>query len=89
MSIDYTTNFLGDITFDGYPLIHLTDQAVTDIVYQVAGDSYVQYVAPGRDDEGNKYLVYWNTTPEWDNMRDKDDESLACDWDNHVAVVEK
>jgi hypothetical protein len=101
MAIKYATNALGDITFGSFPLIHLTEQAVSDVVYPVAGASYVRYVAPGKDDEGNEYLVYWNTTKEWDEQWATHnaeqhgsgcgcnyDESSACDWDNPVAVVE-
>ena len=91
MSITYTTNSLGDITFDGFPLIHLTDQAVTDMVYPEAGASYVRYVAPGKDEKGNKYLVYWSTTKEWEEHAEElsFDEEYACEWDNPVEVVER
>ena len=66
MAINYETNLLGDITFGHFPLIHLTDIAVADKIYPVVGEPYIQYAAPGKDDEGNEYLVSWDTTNEWD-----------------------
>lgn len=60
-------------------------------------DGGVQYTATGKDNKGNRYLITWNTTEEWNNAQIDDegdpvdswreDESYACDWDNPESVV--
>jgi len=89
MSIDYSSNNNGDITWEG-KTIHLTEDAYADN-YHGYGDVVVRYYAHGVDDSGTKYLVAWDTTEEWDAKDPEDfdgDAENACDWDNPVEVRE-
>jgi hypothetical protein len=56
-------------TVDGKPSIYVLD-----------GE---WYTAEAKDEQGNKYCVYWEILPDSDG----EDESNACDWDNPRAVI--
>ena len=91
----YTTNNLGDVTFDGL-LIHLTEQAYAN---NYGTDGGVRYYAHGVTDDGTEYLVAWDTTAAWDaeqdayradpdNFTSSIPEDQACDWSEPVAARE-
>ena len=95
MSIDYSANNFGDVTFEG-KLIHLTEQAYAN---NCGTDGGVRYYAKGVDDSGVDYLVAWDTTDAWDAEQDAyraDPENFeaslqeedACDWSSPVSIRE-
>jgi hypothetical protein len=58
-----------------------------------------EYRASGKDDQGNRYEVIWDTTMAWDEAQAElksnpedvclsfiEDESNACDWENPREV---
>lgn len=77
MTIDYTTNKLGDVRASDGTIVHLTQQA-----YSVnwGTDGGVVYRAHGKDDEGNEYMVTWQT---YDNADEIENEDEMCDWDKY------
>jgi hypothetical protein len=93
--IDYSINRFGDVTHKGIT-IHITQQASAD---NIGTNGNVAYFAHGRDDEGNDYIVRWETTSEWNVMQERhraehhgdtpcdcsDDESTACDWEVYTV----
>jgi hypothetical protein len=81
MSIDYTGNRYGNVSVDG-KLIHLTENAYAD---NYGTDGEVRYYAHGRDDQGNEYLVSWETTAAWDAQ----EEAARADPDNFVPTLEE
>ncbi|MEG0999370.1 MAG: hypothetical protein RSC99_08830 [Clostridiales bacterium] len=60
------------------------------------------YSAYAKDAEGNRFVVYWETTKEWNELTEKyrkgenvseievwlEDESNACDWDNVYEIAQ-
>lgn len=60
--------------------------------YELVQEAYISddgmhYQAAAKNGEDD-YMVFWETTEEWNNRQpdDKTDESDACDWDNPVRV---
>ena len=53
-----------------------------------------QYLASGKDEKGNTYLVEWETTKAWDDAQEAarngdcsawaEEESNACDWNSPI-----
>lgn len=78
MTIDYTTNKLGDLTTEDGTVVHLTQQAYS-VNHGTTGE--VVYRAPGKDDEGNDYMVTWAT---YDNANEIENEDEMCDWDAYT-----
>jgi hypothetical protein len=78
MTITHTAaNPLGDVTYTGIT-VHLTQQAYSNN-YGTDGD--VRYYAKGVDDEGNEYMVTWET---YDNAGEIENEDEMCDWDDYT-----
>jgi hypothetical protein len=86
----------GTVNFNGKTLT-LTQGAYCDN-YGTQGN--VRYYASAVDADGNKYIVAWDTTEQWqqwqkeyanhdndyDYIAGLEDESNACDWDNPIEV---
>lgn len=84
------------INFNGIE-ITLTEEAEAA---NYGTDGRVNYTATGKDADGNRYLITWVTTAEWNEANDEgideetmmpnnsycQDESNACDWDNPISV---
>lgn len=79
----------GSVTFGGVE-IFLTQEAYCNN----AG----QYLAAGKDADGNEYRVEWQTTKAWDDAQElcrttgevsgfAEDESNACDWDSPIEIT--
>jgi hypothetical protein len=90
--IDYATNNLGDVRTAEGVTVHLTQNAYPD---NTGTSGAVAYFAHGKDDDGNDYLVRWETTPAWDALQEAyrvDPENTtadipedqACDWSEYT-----
>ena len=66
------------------PEIALTSVAQMD---NYGTDGAVSYSANGVDMAGNRYLVAWDTTAEWDAASASADETLACEWESPAAIT--
>ncbi len=77
----------GAVTFNGIEI---------DLTQEAYCNNAGQYLAAGKDDAGNTYLVEWETTKAWDDAQEAarngdcsawaEDESNACDWDDPIDV---
>ena len=79
-----------------------TEVAMTQAAYMENYGSGVRYYAAGVDQQGNDYLIAWDTTNAWDEASESyqaairngsdpeigmlDDESNACDWSSPVEI---
>jgi len=83
----------GTVEFEGKKL-YLIQQAYADQKYD-----YIVYRATAIDEDGNDYLVEWNTVEGWEDHKIGEDgfcivdgcngwcedESNACDWDEYTV----
>lgn len=67
--------------------------------YELVQDAYIikhdsidkeMYMAHVIDEFDNDFIMMWNTSEYWNSLEpeDREDESIACDWDNPVSVIE-
>jgi hypothetical protein len=91
-TIDYSTNRLGDVQFNGIT-VHLTQEAY----YAAEDNAEPFYRAEGVDDDGDTYTVTWQVKDEFwhydengkivtDWSDGSGDESRACDWHDYTVT---
>lgn len=88
-------NNYGTVEFEGKTYT-LTQDAYAN---NYGTDGAVRYYAAAVGADGNRYMVEWETSEEWDAAQDDykatgevsgyiEDEQNACDWDNPISVTE-